>query len=450
MVHYASGSEPTSTQEGPQKTPPSKKPSDYVFDSNGDTQLILSTYMSQTFEWEADKIWIKREKPTKKYLRRKKLDKKKGKKLAFCPPPAPPPPPAPLGSPASTSTLLGEAPNVSFSDFSNVQYSRPEFSDDDEMEPGCTHPETIADSTNLRMQDWDYGETRGTLVGKIEFRMLVSGKHLELASSLFKTMLTGPFVEGKADDSGLRRVTASDWDPEAFKIVLTIMHGYHRDVPKSLSLEMLAKLAMIVDYYECHECVELYTDIWLEGLKSEMPTVYGRDCILCMFISWVFSQPDMFRNMTQIALRYSGKLIEAENFPIPADILEQIDEARQSVLEKIFPAIYDLLDRLQEEETDCTYECSSMLLGFLTKALRKHEVLSPPIVQPFNGSSIEDSTNMIKNLKKPEWYTAGGSYYGRHHCTIQGKLSISLDEIEKELRVFNLQDFQFAKSHTRS
>lgn len=326
MVHHAPSSEPVSTQPAPPKTPPSKKPSAYVFDSNGDTRIILSTYMAQTFKWEVDKIWIEQEKPTKAYYKRKKREERKGKRVEFS---APTTPPAPQEPPVTTPISLGATTNtssidwskVTFSNFSNVRYVRPEFSDDDETDPGCIDPGTNIDSTSLQIQDWDYGETCGLPLKKIEFRMLVSGKHLELASSIFKTMVTGPFAEGKVDLSGIRRITASDWDPEAFKIILTIMHGYNRDVPRSLSLEMLAKVAMIVNYYECLESVESYIDIWLEDLRSELPTGYGRDCILCVFISWVFSKPVMFRNMTQLALRHSQKLIEAEDFPIPADIL---------------------------------------------------------------------------------------------------------------------------------
>ncbi|RGP78620.1 hypothetical protein FLONG3_3242 [Fusarium longipes] len=448
MVHHAPDSEPVSTQPGPPKTPPSKKPSAYVFDSNGDTRIILSTYMAQTFKWEADKIWIEQEKRSKAYYKKKKWQKKKGKGVEFSPLTTPP---APQESPVTTSTSLGRTTNasfvdwgkVNFTDFSNVRYSRPEFSDDDETDPGCANPGTNPDSTILQIQDWEYGVTCALPLGKIEFRMLVSGKHLELASSIFKTMITGPFAEAKADLSGVRRITASDWDPEAFKIILTIMHGYHRAVPRSLSLEMLVKVAMIVNYYECLESVELYTDIWLEGLKSELPTVYGRDCILCVFISWVFSKPIMFRNMTQLALRHSQKLIEAEGFPILADILEDIDIARQSALAEVFSAIYELLDRLQEEQ-ECSFECSSMLLGVLTKELRIRGILYPRNAPPFHGFSIEGTKEMIMGLRKPEWY---GTMYDRHSCYIQDKLSISLTKVESDLRFFDLQDFQSPKNH---
>ncbi|KAF4436053.1 hypothetical protein FACUT_6744 [Fusarium acutatum] len=449
MPHHAPSSEPVFPQQGPQKKPPSRKPSAYVFDSNGDTRIILSTHLAQTFNWEADKIWIEEEKRTKAYYKRKKWEKKKGKRVEFSPPTTPPA----QESPVATSTSLGGTTSrpqidwakVKFPDLNNVRYSRPEFSDGDETDPDCTDPGTNPDSTSLQTQDWDYGETCVPHLKKIEFRMLVSGKHLELASPIFKTMVTGPYAEGKTDVSGFRQITASDWDPEAFKIILTIIHGYNRDVPRSLSLEMLVKMAMIVNYYDCLESVELYTDIWLEGLRSDLPTIYGRDCILCLFISWVFSEPITFQNMTELALRYSQKLIEAEDFPIPADILEGIDIARQSALAEIFSGIYELLDRLQEEQ-ECSFECSSMLLGVLTKELRNHGILYPRNAPPFDGFSIEGIKKIIEGLKKPGWYGPRGH---RHSCCIQDKLFIYVAQMESDLRVFDLEDFQATKTHTR-
>ncbi|KAF5622109.1 uncharacterized protein FTJAE_11076 [Fusarium tjaetaba] len=382
MVHDIPGAESDFPQRCPPKTTPSKKPSEHVFDANGDTRIILSTYMAQTFEWEIDKVRIKQEMPTKVYYKEKKQEKKEGKRAE---------------SLITTSTSLGGTTNrtpidwgtTDFSTLSNVRYSRVEFSDDDDTDLGCTVPGTNRDSTSI-IQDWNYGEKCARSLKKIDFRLLVSGKHLELASSVFKKMLTGPFAEGKADVSGFRLIKTSDWDPEAFKITLTIIHGYNRDVPRSLSLEMLVKVAMIINYYDCLESVEPYTDIWLEALRSELPTVYGRECILCLFISWAFAKPVGFQNMTELALRHSQKLIEVEDFPIPAKILEAIDIARQSALAEIFSAIYELLDRLQEEQ-ECSFECSSMLLGILTRELSKHEILHPRNAPPFNGFSIEES-----------------------------------------------------------
>ncbi|CEF79652.1 hypothetical protein SNK03_007492 [Fusarium graminearum] len=410
MSHFAS----VSTQQG--QTPPSRKPSAYVFDSNGDTRIILSTYMAQTFKWKAGKIWIKQKKPTKAYH----------EKMKDC----------------SKATL---------SDLIHTPYTPPESSDGDEAngneaDLGFDDPDLSPEATDLPVQGWDYGETCQLPLEKIDVRMLVSGKHLELASPIFKTMLTGPFTEGKADSSGVRWITASDWDPEAFKIVLTIMHGYHRDVPKSLRFNLLVMIAMIVNYYDCLESVEVYTNVWLEGFETALPTVYGRDCILYLFVSWVFSRPIMFQRMTRLALRHSQKLIEAEDFPLPADIIEEIDMARQSALAEIFSAIYELLDLLQEEE-ECSFECSSMLLGALTKELKRHGILYPRNAPPFNGFSIKGFKKMVKRLKKPIWKT--GLNNRSHTCCVQDKLSVSLAKVESKLPAFNLQDFQSVKNHRR-
>ncbi|KAF4960488.1 hypothetical protein FSARC_10456 [Fusarium sarcochroum] len=442
MAPYASGSEPPSVQGSCNKPASSRKPSTYVFDSNGDTYLTLVTYKAQTFNWVTETIWVGQETPTAKHSKKKKRKKKETKEEgSVLPPSSPPPsPPAIQESPVTVPASLRET------DAAVLSFARdedPEYVDEKRIGSGRTDTETNADIPDLQVRDWGYGERPGVLHDHVEIRMLVSGKHLELASSYFGKLFAGPFMEAKPDQSGFRRVTANDWDPEAFNIVLTIMHGYHQAVPRSLSVEMLAKLAMIVDYYGCHESIELYTDIWLGNLKSKVPTVYGQDCILYMFISWVFTQPDMFQRMTQLALRHSGMLIEAEVLAIPGDLLEQIDDARQDSLASIFSAIYDLLDLLQKEP-ECSYECSSMLLGVLTKELRKHGCLSPRSARPFFGFSIEGSKDLINGLRKPYWYDE--RYSSRHSCTIQQKLSVTLEKMENELRVFNLQDFQFSKN----
>ncbi|EKJ72064.1 hypothetical protein FPSE_07754 [Fusarium pseudograminearum CS3096] len=439
MAHSASGSEPISTQQHALKTPPSNKPSAYVFDSNGDTRIILSTYMAQSFKWEADKIWIEQEKPTKAYYRKK------------------------------SEEVNNECSKAPLSDLIHAPYTPPESSDGDETDGdeadgneaddneadgneadgnkadlGFDDPPASPDLTSLQVQDWDYGETCQLPLEKIDIRMLVSGKHLELASPIFKTMLTGPFIEGNADSSGVRRITASDWDPQAFYIVLSIMHGYHRDVPRSISFDLLVKVAMIANYYDCLESVEVYTDMWLKTFESELPEVYGRDCILYLFLSWVFSRPIMFQRMTQLALRHSQKVIEAEDFPLPADIIEAIDISRQSALAEIFSAVYALFDLLQGDE-ECYFECSSMLLGVLTKELGIRGILYPRNAPPFNGFSIEGSQEMIWELRKPTWHR--GPNWLSHSCCIQDRLSMSLAKVESNLHVFNLQDFQSVKNH---
>jgi hypothetical protein len=321
MVEIPSGSESAPIEQSSQKIPSSKKPSLYIFDSNGDTQLILNTNKDQSFTWVEETVRVEHQISTKEYLN-KYQKKKKRKKLGLrSNPPPPSPPPALLESSVPIPISVTETIDVGSAGLDGTGDEHCDLLNEETMKPGCTGAETNADSSTLPVQDWHYGERPGITPDQREIRMLVSWKHLALASSYFEKMFAGPFTEAKTDHSGLRQVTASDWDSEAFNIILTIIHGYHRDVPRSLSLEMLAKLAMIVDYHDCHESIELHADIWLANLKSQIPRVYGRDCILCMVISWVFKQPDMFRKMTGLALRHSGTLIEADDLPIPDNLL---------------------------------------------------------------------------------------------------------------------------------
>ncbi|CAF3451611.1 unnamed protein product [Fusarium graminearum] len=423
MAHGNSSSEHVSIQGGLGNKVSSKKPSTYIFHSNGDTQLILTTCIDKTFIWESERIWIGEDKLKKKQLETGKKKKKKKKKRFSLPPPPPPPQESPISTPTSFNDTTDP-----LSSFPGLTYYRPGLLDAEATDPGPSDAGKNTDSTSLQASN--YGERSTNLPGQVEIRMLVSGTHLVLASSYFEKMFSGPFVEGNADHrSGLRQVTASDWDPKAFNIVLTVIHGYHRDVPRSLDLEMLAKVAMIVDYYECHEIFELYAEIWIGRLQSEVPTVYGRDCILCLFISWVFSQPEMFQAMTQLALRYSGKIIEAGDIPIPSNILDQINEARLNYLNTMSTATYDLLDRLQGGEVECSYECSAMLLGVLTKELKKYGVLSRSHPELFYRFSIEGLKDMIKDYKVPEWLD--NNYYSRRPTYIHS-LGLSLVRQESQ------------------
>ncbi|CAJ2508725.1 Uu.00g137510.m01.CDS01 [Anthostomella pinea] len=46
-------------------------------------------------------------------------------------------------------------------------------------------------------------------------------------------------------------ICAEDWDANALSILMYVIHGRHRGVPRSASLELLTKIAVLVDYYKC-------------------------------------------------------------------------------------------------------------------------------------------------------------------------------------------------------
>jgi hypothetical protein len=93
-------------------------------------------------------------------------------------------------------------------------------------------------------------------------RVRCSSKHLALASTYFRRIFEGPWKENTNDSTGSpRTVQALNWDKQALLVILNIIHGRTRAVPRHINLEMLAKIAVMVDYYGCLEAVEHFVEV---------------------------------------------------------------------------------------------------------------------------------------------------------------------------------------------
>lgn len=56
-------------------------------------------------------------------------------------------------------------------------------------------------------------------------------------------------------------MTLEGFDSSALKLLLDIIHGKARRVLRSLDLEMLAKVSVFLDDFECYEEVEVFMHI---------------------------------------------------------------------------------------------------------------------------------------------------------------------------------------------
>ncbi|CAG8976401.1 hypothetical protein HYALB_00008525 [Hymenoscyphus albidus] len=94
---------------------------------------------------------------------------------------------------------------------------------------------------------------------RVEFvgiQMIVSLKHLRLASPVFKARLKPGFREGDAlRNNGYTEIYFPDDDPGAFYIVMAILHAYAGDIPWDLEIQELFELAIVVDKYKLLEAV---------------------------------------------------------------------------------------------------------------------------------------------------------------------------------------------------
>jgi BTB/POZ domain len=157
-----------------------------------------------------------------------------------------------------------------------------------------------------------------------EIHMLVSSKHLMLASPVFKAMLQhNNFKEGDMlRSSGQVKVPLPDDDPTALKILLDIVHGRVRQVPRQVNLKVMTELSVLVDKYQMLEVVELYAEVWMNTLKTSVPMFFTADLLAWLSISWVFGLADIFKQISRIAMRGSTNLFGAHesHLPIPQPV----------------------------------------------------------------------------------------------------------------------------------
>jgi len=106
----------------------------------------------------------------------------------------------------------------------------------------------------------------------------VSSQYLIQASPVFKVAFRGGWKEG-SQKGGCNEISAEDWDVEAMSLVLNIIHARTKSLPKIISLELLCKFLVLVDYYKLHDALHFFATLWIDALRSLIPAEYGRDLI---------------------------------------------------------------------------------------------------------------------------------------------------------------------------
>ncbi|KAF4455750.1 hypothetical protein F53441_1949 [Fusarium austroafricanum] len=343
--------------------------------------------------------------------------------------------------PRADTLLILRNPNAHLHEENEAQVdSEPEYERLDEA--GLAETKTRRDSPMTLDNDQSY--PRGSLDDgsstQVEFR--VSSRHLSLASPFFRAMLESRFKESQPNDQGLYEVQASDWDAEAFVILLDIIHGHHRDVPKRISVETLSHIAIIVDYYGCHEIMELVFAAWISYLGPPEDFV-NHDPLRWLFISWVFRQEALFTIATRMLLLYdNGKYVV--DLPIPQPILDKIDDNRQFVLNTLFGHLYNFQQDLLEGKAGCSETCASMLLGSLMKQMRTRGLTAIKPTMPFDGWRVEDARSLILGLAAPPWRVPGRST--DHPCTLNKSLSPRVNQVLAHAKGLELKDFEGSPS----
>lgn len=160
--------------------------------------------------------------------------------------------------------------------------------------------------------------------GHAEFEAKVSSKHLALASLYFNAMLTGPWFEAENCVDGSRHIKLDQeegFDPEALRILLDIIHGKTRRTPRFVELEILAKISVLADYFQCYEPLEIFVEVWVKKLSDSLPVLLHRDLIFWILISSVFHQKAIFEFATRIAILHGAGPMRTLTLPISLKII---------------------------------------------------------------------------------------------------------------------------------
>ena len=152
---------------------------------------------------------------------------------------------------------------------------------------------------------------------------LVSSRHLMLASPVFKAALSpGTWSEGCKQADGRYHITADDWEEEAFLLFMNMLHLRSPQIPKSVSLELMAKIEILVDYYNCASAVEFFTAVWMNKIYGDkMEGEYCRESILLLWVFYLFGSKDCVALLVEIMTFYCNESkLRTLGLPIPQSL----------------------------------------------------------------------------------------------------------------------------------
>lgn len=85
------------------------------------------------------------------------------------------------------------------------------------------------------------------------------------------------------------------------------------------------EMAILVNYYECHEIVEMFAENWIASVVQE-DEIKGSDYLTNMsrlFISWVFAKSELFNSVVYTLLKMVPGPIYTD-LPLPSTILGKL------------------------------------------------------------------------------------------------------------------------------
>lgn len=159
-----------------------------------------------------------------------------------------------------------------------------------------------------------------------DVKCVISSGHMMLASAYFQRRLSGDFHDAVTLKKTGRATITLDDDPDTLIVLLNIIHGRTRQVPRKVTLDLLSRLAVLINYYGMLESVELFSDTWIDNLKREgMPETYNEKVFPWLFIFWVFEKGDDFKDMARLVQRECDDKLDSlvGTVPLPHTMISE-------------------------------------------------------------------------------------------------------------------------------
>ncbi|KAE9378212.1 hypothetical protein N431DRAFT_399726 [Stipitochalara longipes BDJ] len=329
----------------------------------------------------------------------------------------------------------------------------------EEPAPAVQEPDenAIPDDASIHSNDSASSTSSADILTDVHMR--VSSKHLILASPTFRSMLGPNFEEGqRLRIEGSTDIALGDDDPDAFEILLNIIHGLTRRVPRSVSLDMLTRIAVLVNYYQMHEAVELFSDTWINTLAREgLPQSYSMETIKWLLISWVFHKPMEFQAVSRVIELGCDEALEDdfdESLPVPSSITTTMLAHRAAAIENAILIVHNLITRYSGPNILCPVvwdesdklACDSLLLGSLIKGSAAIGIY-PRINAPYHGVVFKDLAAQIRELKVFDvLHDVCNNGLGRYQSSsdshgVKSSIEASMNALECAMIGLNLEDF---------
>ncbi|KAL2826005.1 hypothetical protein BDW59DRAFT_161386 [Aspergillus cavernicola] len=212
----------------------------------------------------------------------------------------------------------------------------------------------------------------------------VSATHMKFASPIFQDLFTA------THDCPPQKIVVRGWDPRALLITLNVIHCKNNDIPRRVSLELLANITVCATMFGCREALGFVTDTWAQPMRVGISLMrYSRDLMLWLWISWTLGFENEWREAAKIAMEQSFGPVSSFGVPIPEHVLCQINAAREAAIKGIVELTHKTYKKWFDEDKPCSPRCNWTMIGLLATCIRASHLFPKPRA-PFLDHSYEE------------------------------------------------------------